>query len=209
MAEQQKKIPLDAVSASIFLIGEGLGRTWRFSLTCPDGCDPFHDRGTGRMYAFWHSHLLPLAFYFRNTAKTAVISESRDGTRAAAVARAWGHAVIHGSSSHGGALALRTCVRELRSGGVIVITPDGPKGPREIVKKGVAQIALLSGAAVFPISVFAEHSWRLNSWDGFMIPKPFSRVMIRIHAPLDPGASSTEKSPVDHFTARIQKALAL
>jgi lysophospholipid acyltransferase (LPLAT)-like uncharacterized protein len=94
MADQQEKIPLDAVSSAIFILGEVLGRTWRFSMTGRCDIDPFHDRGTKRMYAFWHSHLLPLAFYFRNTGKTAVVSGSRDGARAAAVAKAWGHAVI-------------------------------------------------------------------------------------------------------------------
>ena len=208
MAEQQKKIPLDAVSAAIFILGEVLGRTWRFTLSGRGDLDPFNDRGKGRMYAFWHSHLLPLAFCFRNTGKTAIISGSKDGIRAAAVAERWGHAVIHGSSSHGGALALRTCVRALRSGSAIVITPDGPKGPREIVKRGVAQISLLSGATVVPVSAVPEHAWRLTSWDGFMIPAPFTRVRVRIHDPLDPRASMTNDSPADHLTALIQKALA-
>ena len=208
MAEQQEKIPFDAVSAAIFILGEVLGRTWRFSTTGHCDFDPFHDRGRRRMYAFWHSHLLPLAFYFRNTGKTAVISGSRDGARAAAVAKAWGHAVIHGSSSRGGALALRMCIRELQRGNPIVITPDGPRGPCEIAKKGVAQIALIAGADVIPISVVPERAWRLRSWDRFMIPKPFSRVTIRIGAPLEPGAIIADKGAADRLTALIQKALA-
>jgi lysophospholipid acyltransferase (LPLAT)-like uncharacterized protein len=205
MAEQQTKIPLDAVSVSIFLLGEVLGRTWRFSMDDPCGLDPFHDPGKGRMYAFWHAHLLPLAFYFRNTGKTAVISQSRDGARAAAVAQRWGHAVIHGSSSRGGAPAIRACIRELQKGKNIVITPDGPRGPREIVKKGVAQIALVSGAHVVPVSAVPEKAWRLGSWDRFCIPKPFTRVVIRLGAPLEPG---TDRNAVDSLTARIQEALA-
>jgi len=208
MAEQQEKIPLDAVSAALFILGEVLGRTWRFSMTGCCDLDPFRDSGKRRMYAFWHSHLLPLAFYFRNTGKTAVISGSRDGARAAAVAERWGHAVIHGSSSHGGALALRTCIRELQRGNPIVITPDGPRGPREIAKKGAAQIALIAGANVIPISVVTERAWRLKSWDRFMIPKPFSRVTIRIGAPLEPGAIIADNNAADHLTALIQKALA-
>jgi len=208
MAEQQEKIPVDAVSAAIFILGEVLGRTWRFSMTGRCDLDPFRDRGKKRIYAFWHSHLLPLAFYFRNTGKTAVISGSRDGARAAAIARAWGHAVIHGSSSHGGALALRGCIRELQRDRSIVITPDGPRGPREIAKKGVAQIALIAGVAVIPISVLPEHAWQLKSWDRFMIPKPFSRVAIHIGAPLEPGGIIADNNAADHLTALIQKALA-
>jgi lysophospholipid acyltransferase (LPLAT)-like uncharacterized protein len=202
------KIPLDAVSASIVIIGEMLGRTWRFSVDGRGDYDPFHDDGKGCIYAFWHSSLLPLAFYFRNTAKTAIISESRDGTRAAAIAQRWGHTVIHGSSSHGGAPALRRCIRALKSGSTIVITPDGPRGPREIVKKGVAQIALLSGAPVIPVSVVAENALRLNSWDRTMIPLPFSKVSVRIGKPLRFGTGAENKTDVDRFTECIQKALA-
>ena len=209
MNAQQKKISLDPVSAAILFLGEALGRTWRFSLTAPADVDPFRDRGPGRMYALWHSHLLPLAFYFRNTSKTAVISESKDGARAAAVAQRWGHAVIHGSSSHGGALALRACVRALREGRAIVITPDGPRGPREIVKSGVAQIALLAGAPVFSVRAEPQSAWRLSSWDRFIIPKPFTRVAITIGAPVDPAASAAQSDPAGHLTGRIQKALSL
>lgn len=204
------KIPLDAVSASIVIIGEILGRTWRFSMTGCGDCDPFHDNGKGRIYAFWHASLLPLAFYFRNTSKTAMISESRDGRRAAAVALRWGHAVIQGSSSHGGAPALRSCVRALQSGSNIVITPDGPRGPREIVKRGVAQIALLSGAPVIPVSVAAGNALRLHSWDRMVIPLPFSKVVIHIGEPLNPDIPPADlKTGADHFTGRIQKALML
>jgi lysophospholipid acyltransferase (LPLAT)-like uncharacterized protein len=208
MHDTMDKIPLDAVSASIFIIGEIIGRTWRFSVDGRGDYDPFHDCGKGCIYAFWHSSLLPLAFYFRNTAKTAIISESRDGTRAAAVAQRWGHTVIHGSSSHGGAPALRSCIRALKSGSTIVITPDGPRGPREIVKKGVAQIALLSGAPVIPVSVVAENALRLNSWDRTMIPLPFSKVVVRIGEPLRFGKNAEKKIDVDRFTGCIQKALA-
>jgi lysophospholipid acyltransferase (LPLAT)-like uncharacterized protein len=205
MTERQEKTPFDAVSASIYLLGEVLGRTWRFSMDDPCGLDPFHDSGKGRMYTFWHSHLLPLAFFFRNTGKTAVISQSRDGARAAAVAARWGHTVIHGSSSRGGAPAVRACIRELRNGNNIVITPDGPRGPRETVKKGVAQIALIAGASVVPVSALPEKAWRLGSWDRFCIPKPFTRIVIRLGAPIEPG---TDRKAVDSLAARIQEALA-
>ncbi len=197
------------MSAAIFLLGETLGRTWRFSVTGRSDYDPFHDSGKGLIYAFWHSHLLPLAFYFRNTAKTAVISGSSDGIRAAAVAQRWGHTVIHGSSSHGGTQALRTCIRTLKSGRSIVITPDGPRGPRETAKKGVAQIALLSGSSVIPVSAVPENAWRLKSWDRFMIPLPFSRITIRIGDPLHAGSGAADEIVISRLTERIQEALTL
>lgn len=207
MNETHDKIPLDAVSFSIWMIGELLGRTWSFGLTGRSDMDPFHDAGKGRIYCFWHSQLLPLSFLFRNTGKTAVVSGSRDGRLAAAVAQRWGHAIIQGSSTRGGAEALRSCVRTLKKGNNIVITPDGPRGPREIAKSGVAQIALLSGAIVVPVAAIPSGEWRLNSWDGFSLPSPFSYINVRLRDPVDPADYAAGNEPVSAILAAIQKAM--
>jgi lysophospholipid acyltransferase (LPLAT)-like uncharacterized protein len=203
------KIPLDAVSFAILALGNLLGHTWRYRITGRSDLDPLHDEGKGRIYCFWHSNLLPLAFVFRNTGKIAVVSESKDGTRAAAVAQRWHHGIIAGSSSHGGMAVLRESVRTLRNGNNIVITPDGPRGPREIVKQGVAQIALLAGSPVVSVTPLPNRAWRLHSWDRFMIPKPFTRIAIRLGDPLDPALSAQEPDPSAHFAARIQESMNL
>jgi hypothetical protein len=208
MGDTAEKIPLDAVSRLIYVIGGILGRTWRITLAGRTDLDPFNDTGQGRIYAFWHSNLLALSYIFRNSGKTAVVSESRDGRRAAAVAQRWGHGIIHGSSSHGGAFALRSCVRELRGGNSIVITPDGPRGPAETVKPGVAQIALVSGAAVVPVMARPKSAWRLKSWDRFIIPLPFTRITVLLGDPIHPQTSVLGKDPAAHLAGRIQKALA-
>jgi lysophospholipid acyltransferase (LPLAT)-like uncharacterized protein len=200
-------IPLDTVSRTILALGGLLGRTWRVSLSDPVDLDPYNDRERGRIYVFWHSHLLALSYIFRRTGKTAVVSESRDGKRAAAVAQRWGHSIILGSSSHGGMLVLRACARDLRNGRNIVITPDGPRGPAQTIKPGVAQIALVSGAPVVPISMVPRHAWRLRSWDRFCIPMPFTRIRVRLGEPIHPQISSKEPNPAAHMIARIQKAL--
>lgn len=201
------RIPLDGVSRSILYTGEMLGRTWRTTLSDPGGINPFNDRGQKRIYVFWHAHLLILSFYFRHSGKTAVVSESRDGKRASAVAQRWGHEIIFGSSSHGGMHVLRACADEIRNGKNIVITPDGPKGPAKEVKPGVAQIALVTGATVVPVGAFPRHAWRLHSWDRCCIPLPFTRVMIKIGDPIYPQLSAKEPDSVIHLTERIQKAL--
>ncbi len=206
MARFARQIPLDAVSASLLLLGNLFGFTWRFSLMGRTDLDLYHDGGKGRIYAFWHSHLLPMAFHFRNTGKMALVSESRDGRRAAAVAQRWGHAIIHGSSSHGGAAALRSCAHELRQGNNIVITPDGPRGPREIVKPGVSRIALLSNAPVVPLRAAPSRTFRLHSWDGFMIPAPFARIEIYLHDPIAVSDVPAD-NPIGGLTSRIQQSL--
>jgi Uncharacterized protein conserved in bacteria len=200
-------IPLDLVSSAILLAGSVLGKTWRVTLSGTKIIDPFHDRDQGIIYCFWHSHILPLTYIFRNIGVKAVVSSSKDGDRATAVAQRWQHQTIRGSSSLHGIAVLRQCVRELKKRQNIVLIPDGPRGPREIVKPGVAQIALLAGATVFPVIALPVKTWRLNSWDRFMVPKPFTAINVRIADPLYPAQFLKDNDPVTSFTSEIQKAL--
>jgi hypothetical protein len=55
---------------------------------------------------------------------------------------------------------------------------DGPTGPIGRVKAGVIKMALEADAVVVPFYTSAEKAWFFNSWDRFMLPKPFSRVLI-------------------------------
>ena len=126
------KIPMDGISGLVWLFGEVLGRTWRYRINVSDATNPFHPAEKGRIYSFWHSHLLPLAFIFRDTGQTAIISESKDGLRASAVAQRWNHDVIQGSSSHGGAAALRELGNVLSHGDYYPPTAASPDGGDEI-----------------------------------------------------------------------------
>jgi lysophospholipid acyltransferase (LPLAT)-like uncharacterized protein len=205
----EKTLPLDPVSTALLLIGTVLGKTWRYRVTGTKAIDPFRDRDKGVIYCFWHSHLLITSFIFKDIGVKAVVSDSRDGDRAAAIAQRWNHGTIRGSSSHGGAAVLRQCVRELRRKQNIVIIPDGPRGPREVVKPGIARISLLADAPVFPVSALPHKAWRLNSWDRFMIPKPFSAIELRIGDPIVPSRFAGNKDPVADFSNCIQRTLTL
>jgi len=198
-----KKLPLDTISAAIFLLGSLLGKTWRFQVTGTKLINPFIDRNKGVIYCFWHSHILPMSYLFRGIGVKAVVSDSSDGDRATAVAQRWNHGVIRGSSSFHGISVIRQCVRELRKGQNIVLIPDGPRGPAEVVKPGIAQIALLANAPVYPVSALPRAAWRLNSWDRFMVPYPFTSINLRIGEPVLP---DRYPSAVD-FTAELQRAL--
>jgi lysophospholipid acyltransferase (LPLAT)-like uncharacterized protein len=202
-------VPLDPVSGAILAIGTILGTTWRYYVTGTKAIDPFRDRNNGIIYCFWHSQFLVLSFLFRNIGVKAVVSSSKDGDRASAVAQRWNHGTIRGSSSLHGAAVLRQCVRELRSKQNIVLIPDGPRGPREVVKPGVAQIALLADAPVFPVSAIPRKAWRLNSWDRCMIPKPFSMIELRIGEPILPSHFAGKNDPVTDFTDHLQRTLTI
>jgi hypothetical protein len=95
----------------------------------------------------------------------------------------------------------------LQQGKNIGITPDGPRGPREVVKAGVAQIALLSGAVVVPMAAMPSSAWRLNSWDGFALPALFTHIDVRLRDPVDPANYTSGNDPVQALQAAIQKAM--
>ena len=191
----------------IWLFGTILGATWRVVVLDPHGLRPFNDRGSGRIYCFWHTHLLALAYIFRATGKIALVSQSKDGRLAAAVAQRWHHEIVFGSSTRGGSAALRECVRFLKKGSCIVITPDGPRGPREKVKAGISQIALLAEAPVVAVGLRADRAWRLRSWDGFMIPKPFAKITVTLGKPILPTGGTLTDEAVESFRTTIEARL--
>ncbi|MDR0307742.1 MAG: lysophospholipid acyltransferase family protein [Chitinispirillales bacterium] len=196
-------------STLIWLIGSIIGITWRVKVIAPQSIEPFNPNSPPRIYCFWHSTLLILAFVFRRTNKTAIVSSSKDGRMAADVAKKWGHSIIFGSSARGGMAALRQSIKTISEGRSIVITPDGPRGPREIVKQGAAQISLVSKTPLVTITVDAKGAWRLKSWDKFLIPYPFTKITITLSEPIEPADCAGDENSQDKLTEKIQKSFAL
>jgi lysophospholipid acyltransferase (LPLAT)-like uncharacterized protein len=108
-----------------------------------------------------------------------MISKSRDGDFISKVVQHIGWIPVRGSSSRGGKEALRVMIQgvnESRIGGHIV---DGPTGPPRVIKPGLISLAQGANAVICPGIVSYENPWIMNSWDHFMIPKPFSKVLFR------------------------------
>ena len=126
----------------------------------------------------WHGRTLIPTYYFRGRGFGTLISLSRDGGLMAEYQRTLGMFVIRGSSSRRGMTAVREALTFFKSGGVMLLTPDGPRGPTEIVQPGVLFLTRKSGKPIIPGGISASPCWRLKSWDRFLIPKPFSRAAI-------------------------------
>lgn len=141
------------------------------------------DRGGPVIYAFWHGRMLmmpfarPFAFAQDkpHLEGAVLISHHRDGESIGRIAKRFGFFPIRGSATRGGAEALRKMVTVLQQGFHVVITPDGPRGPREKAKIGVIEVARLSGCPILPVAFSASSRLFLKSWDAFLIPLPFSR----------------------------------
>jgi len=159
-----------------------LAATWRIHVRDPE---PIRDDGkTALLVVAWHSRILPLLYHYRGRGIVVLISRHRDGGYLADVAERWGYRAVRGSSKRGGAAGLLGIVRELQSGAIVAVTPDGPQGPAEKVKPGAIAAAQHAGAPIIPLGVTASRAWWVRSWDRFCIPKPFARIEIAYGTPI-------------------------
>lgn len=143
--------------------------------------------GEPHVVAFWHEHLPFTPILWRMVRRMphsrpgrlhVLVSRHRDGRFIGAVVRRFDMGMVLGSSSRGGAAGVRRLLRLLRDGGLVGITPDGPRGPRRQAAPGIAQLAALSGAPVLPCAAQTSRRWVLRSWDSMVIPQPFGRGIV-------------------------------
>jgi lysophospholipid acyltransferase (LPLAT)-like uncharacterized protein len=136
------------------------------------------------IYASWHQRMFPGFTFFDNRQPIAImISQSRDGEMISRAVEALGWRPIRGSSSKGGVRALKQLRRLAGQGHRIMHIVDGPQGPFGVIKPGLLTIAQFSGAPILPVIGSFERSWTFSSWDRFMVPKPFSRIIARFLPP--------------------------
>ncbi|MGO9137010.1 MAG: lysophospholipid acyltransferase family protein [Syntrophales bacterium] len=143
--------------------------------------------GQKMIAAIWHQRILVVMGYARRFGgykPSVMISQSRDGEMIAKVYSRFNFRPIRGSSSRGGKEALATMVEDLVHHQLAVHILDGPRGPRGVVKPGLIVMAQLSGVPIVPVYISVNRAWVLDSWDHFIIPKPFSTVVIRWDSPI-------------------------
>ena len=158
------------------------------------------------IYAVWHGRVLLLPHLYGRRGCHVLASRSRDGEVVARWITRFGLVPVRGSSSRGGGDALRRLARALRSGGEVVVVPDGPTGPREVLKPGVIALARLTGAPIVPMAVGVSREWRLRSWDEFRIPKPFARCVMRFGEPIRVPAA-TDRAALEAARKDVEVAL--
>lgn len=130
------------------------------------------------IFVFWHGRLLPLVYAHRHQGVIALVSEHDDGEYITRILERCGFETVRGSSTHGGVGGLRGLIRSAQRGHDLALTPDGPQGPNRTMKPGALVVARLTGLPLVPVGVGGTSTWIANSWDRFMVPKPFSTVRI-------------------------------
>jgi hypothetical protein len=159
----------------------------------------------------WHNRLAITSFilyrYAKHFSYAALVSNSRDGELIDSLVRSYRNGttikVPHNSRHE----ALRMLIRHMqKKKDVIIITPDGPRGPRYEVKPGIALAALSTGAYVFPFTWQADKFWELKTWDKLRLPKPFSKIKV-VFAP--PVHFNKANSSIDQTRTILQSSLSI
>jgi len=140
--------------------------------------------GGGAVYATWHQRMSYHFHYFGSRHVTVMISQSRDGEYVARVAAGLGFKNVRGSSTRGGLKALKELVQEIRNGEIGGMLADGPQGPARVAKIGSVVIARNAEVSLIPVLWGADRCWMFNSWDRYLVPKPFARVVIFYAEPI-------------------------
>lgn len=192
-------------SAQSFLSAVGAGYvlvvrwTSRIERQPPPSGGPF-------IIALWHGQLAMLhQLRFGDHALVALVSDHRDGRLIGKCARRFNIRTVSASTGRGGIAALRQLFRLAREGHNLFITPDGPRGPRFRVSKGIIDVARLSGLPILPAAIGVSGSWKFNSWDRLEVPSLFSRVAVRFGTPI---YVSGDGDITDHML-RLEGALTL
>jgi len=184
-------------------------RTNKLSVTGLDIFEKYAEQGNN-IFAFWHSRMFYLAYFYATHAKTkkvsVLISLSRDGDYGVAVARRLKQDVVRGSTAKGALQATRKLAAKLAEGYNVAITPDGPRGPARIANDGIIKLAQLTGARIIPVSYDATRKHLLKSWDNFIILWPFGKVHLGFAAPITVSRNIT-RDQCRQYRAQLEQTL--
>ena len=162
-----------------------LGHTLKVRELGLEHVEPFWKEKSPLIYTVWHGRMLLIPYLYGAVHGVHVMaSRHRDGELVSRFVQGFGFRPVRGSTTRGGAAALRALARRLQAGEEVAVIPDGPLGPRYVVQPGVVTLGKISGAPIVPMSVGAGRGWTLRSWDEFLIPGPFSKLIVIFGEPI-------------------------
>jgi lysophospholipid acyltransferase (LPLAT)-like uncharacterized protein len=183
-----------------------LMRTVRFEVRDDPAYAAAVAAGEPLVYSLWHGRLLPLAWAHRGEGVVTLISLSKDGEYIARVVQGWGYGVVRGSTSRGGSRALGELIRLAKKGVSLAVTPDGPRGPRERMKPGLLVAAQRAGRAIVPVTGACSNAWWFEGWDRFLVPKPFSRVVL-VHGKPMRIPREIDEAGIERHAAELERTM--
>jgi len=175
-----QRIALAIVPRMVWALLWVVGHTWRFEVIAEDGVTPVIEgqKAGAEVYCFWHQCVLPCTMYFRASGAVILVSRSFDGELITRVLRLFGFDAVRGSSSRGAREGLLGLKHVIETGRTAIFTADGPLGPIYQTKMGPIKLAQATGAPIGAFHLQPERAWVVNSWDRFLVPKPFTRIVV-------------------------------
>ncbi len=177
-----------------------LASTWRITIVG----DIDYPRG---VIAFWHGKMMGCWKFFSNRQASAVTSLSKDGDVLAGLLKSWGYTVIRGSSSKGGKQVLDEMV-DTATKSLVLVTPDGPRGPIYQCKAGAVIAAQRAVVPLILCRIEVQSKIVLNSWDKFEIPLPFSKISIQFLPPITI-SKQIERDEISQILENVNHLLSL
>lgn len=191
----------------VFVFYFALRLTWRIRIIEPESMKLALANQTPMVLAHWHGDELGIIFLLRRYRAAVMTSTSKDGELVNTIVRLFGARTSRGSSTRGGASALKGIIRLARSGWRPSIAVDGPKGPYHKVKPGVFEISKVTGGAIYPISVACSRAKVFEkAWNKTFLPLPFTRVVCVWGEPMA-AVSRSEDAHSPDLAIRLERAL--
>jgi len=210
------RLLIRAADLLFFVLIKLIGRTIEFEIDGWEHWEAASSDGNLPIYTFWHNRVFLSTYFWRQRRIVVMTSKSFDGEYIARFIQRFGYGASRGSSTRGATGAVIEMVRLMRAGCPMAFTIDGPKGPKYVAKMGAVLLAKKTGHPILPFTITAERFWEAKkSWDGFQVPKPFTRARVDIAAPIYVSADADEaglkakrdelQSALDEITQRGEK----
>lgn len=203
----RQRISLWVVTWASYIAIALIGPTLRYSISWeepPSPPDATYERPV--IYCFWHRAVFAGAWLWRNVGAAVMVSRSFDGEFIARTIEKLGFVAVRGSSSRGGAQGLLGLKTQLEQGNPVVFTIDGPRGPKYVAKGGPVLLSRTTALPMVAFYVAVDDPWVLNTWDSLIIPKPFSKALVRFSAKMRVPSDANDAQMAD-FHRELQAAL--
>jgi len=205
------KIRSPRIIKAVAWVGLWLYRLWMGSIRYREHClgpavSPHQAAGSAQyIYCFWHENLMQPVYRNRGLGIGVLISQHADGQILAEICERLNYIPIRGSTTRGGTEALRQLLRQGRRSN-LGLTPDGPLGPPRQVQMGLIYLASMLGLKIVPMGLGADRPWRLNTWDRFVLPRPFSRGTCVYGEPISV-PSRLDRDRLEHYRSLVEQAV--
>lgn len=187
----------------IYICVRLLAATWRFRFLNPEVRDQAITQDGGYIFAIWHRDLAASILAYRKHPHITMASPSKDGDLIAHTLGMLNFEVARASSDRNPKKGLIEMIRKVRTGLPGALTVDGPKGPKHIVKPGVFSLAKSCQRPILPLVAYPSSAWIFHkSWDQFRLPRPFSKITLKIGTPL-----RVESDDFDQLSLVLQESL--